>query len=149
MILPIILVPCLSRACTERRVALGGVSGAGEYRVLADPGKGIIASRLSRLPRRQVLHLEVPVAIGLRVRLLGLSGLGPAEAGAGLLIPRCAGVHTFGMRFDLDLFFLDAEGRPLAVRRAVPPRRLTSYRGAAAVLEIPATPGGESDAPRT
>jgi uncharacterized membrane protein (UPF0127 family) len=90
----------------------------------------------------------VPVAVGLRARLLGLGGLERARAGAGLLIPHCASVHTFGMRFDLDLFFLDADGRLLAVHRAVPPRRLVSHRGAAAVLEIPA-PGGESGAGRT
>jgi uncharacterized membrane protein (UPF0127 family) len=80
--------------------------------------------------------------------LLGLSGLERSEAGAGLLIPRCARVHTFGMRFDLDLFFLDAEGRPLAVRFGVPPRRLVSHRRAAAVLEVPSPSGGESGAGR-
>jgi uncharacterized membrane protein (UPF0127 family) len=107
-----------------------------------------MSPRLRRLPCRRVLDHEVRVAAGVRARLLGLSGLGRAEAGAGLLIPRCASVHTFGMRFDLDLFFLDAEGRPLAVRRGAPPRRLVSHRGAAAVLEVPSSSGGESGAGR-
>ena len=56
---------------------------------------------------------------------------------AGLLIPRCASVHTFGMRFELDLVFLDGDGRPLPIRRAVPPRRLVSAPRRA-VLELPA-----------
>lgn len=99
------------------------------------------AARLSRLPRHRILQREVPVACGWRSRLLGLSRLEREEAGPGLLIPRCASVHTFGMRFALDLVFLDAEGRPLALRRAVLPRRLAAHRGAAAVLELPA--GGE------
>jgi len=62
-----------------------------------------------------------------------------------LLIPRCSSVHTFGMRFALDLFFLDREGRVIGVRRAVPPRRVVRWRGAAAVLEVPAAekPPGE------
>lgn len=81
---------------------------------------------------------EVPVAVGFRARLLGLSLLDRADAGPGLLIPRCAAVHTFGMRFALDVCFLDAEGAVLDVRRAVPPRRFVARRAAAAVLEIPA-----------
>ncbi|MDQ3725465.1 MAG: DUF192 domain-containing protein [Actinomycetota bacterium] len=87
-----------------------------------------------------------PAATGFRERLLGLSRRDRSEAGPGLLIPRCASVHTFGMRFELDLFFLDGEGRILAVRRRVPPRRVVWHRGAAAVLEIPAAEGGESAA---
>jgi uncharacterized membrane protein (UPF0127 family) len=81
---------------------------------------------------------EVPVAVGFRARLLGLAHLDRAAAGPGLLIPRCAAVHTFGMRFALDLYFLGPAGEILAVRRAVPPRRIVSHRGAAAVLEVPA-----------
>jgi uncharacterized membrane protein (UPF0127 family) len=48
------------------------------------------------------------------------------------------------MRFELDLVFLDREGHPLAVRRRVPPRRLAWHRGAAAVLELPASRGESS-----
>jgi uncharacterized protein len=99
--------------------------------------------RLDSLPRRRVLGREVPVATGFRARLLGLAGLRSEQAGAGLLLPGCAGVHTFGMRFDLDLVFLDAADQPLAIVLGVPPRRLASRRGAAAVLEIPAPQGGE------
>jgi uncharacterized protein len=97
----------------------------------------VLAPRLRSLPRRRVLGLEVLVAVGLRARLLGLSRLPRERAGAGLLIPRCASVHTFGMRFALDLLFLDRAGRVLEVRRAVPPRRLARCRGAVAVLEVP------------
>lgn len=90
-----------------------------------------------------MLGLEVPVAAGFRSRLLGLAHLDRAEAGAGLLIPRCSSVHTFGMRFDLDLCFLDAYGTLVAVRHAVRPRRVAFCGGAAAVLEVPAGLGGE------
>jgi uncharacterized membrane protein (UPF0127 family) len=102
--------------------------------------------RFHGLPRRRGGGLLVPVAAGPRVRLLGLAWLDRERAGAGLLIPRCASVHTFGMRFALDLYFLDREGATLAIRREVPPRRLAWCRGADSVLEIPSRPGGESDA---
>jgi uncharacterized membrane protein (UPF0127 family) len=104
----------------------------------------VTASRLRGLPERRVCGLVVPVADGFRSRLLGLAGLRWEQAGAGLLIPSCASVHTFGMRFRLDLVFLDRCGEPLAVHRAVPPLRLVWCRGASAVVEIPVPQGGES-----
>jgi uncharacterized membrane protein (UPF0127 family) len=110
--------------------------------------------RFEGLPTVEVGGLTVPVAVGFRARLLGLSSLDLEAVGPGLLIPRCACVHTFGMRFALDLVFLDAGRRPLAVRRAAPPRRHVGHRGADAVLELPApaasgnfaTGGGDSAA---
>jgi uncharacterized membrane protein (UPF0127 family) len=81
---------------------------------------------------------RVPVAASLRSRLLGLALLDRESAGAGLLIPRCRAVHTFGMRFPLELRFLDAAGGTVSVRRSMPPRRFAFERRARAVLELPA-----------
>jgi len=94
--------------------------------------------RLRRLPIASVLERRVPVARSAFARLLGLALLERERAGAGLLIPGCRSVHTFGMRFALDIVFLDAELRPLAVRANVPPRRVAGLRRARAVLELPA-----------
>ncbi|MDQ2631670.1 MAG: DUF192 domain-containing protein [Actinomycetota bacterium] len=82
-----------------------------------------------------------PVARGFGARFRGLSHRDRAGAGPGLLIPRCASVHTFGMRFPLDLYFLDGEGRVLCVKRGVPPRRVVWCPGARKVLEIPSSQG--------
>jgi uncharacterized membrane protein (UPF0127 family) len=103
----------------------------------------VLAPRLAALPRRVVLGWDVPVAVGFRARLAGLARLSRDRAGAGLLIPRCSSVHTFGMRFSLDLVFLDEWGAPLAVYRNVPPRRCVGHRRAASVLELPSPQGGE------
>lgn len=83
------------------------------------------------------------MAVGFRSRLAGLAGLSRDEAGAGLLIPRCSSIHTFGMRFALDVLFLDGRGEVLAVRRSVRPRRFACHPRAAAVLEIPSGQGGD------
>jgi uncharacterized protein len=104
-----------------------------------------IAVRLRRLPLATVCGRDVPVAIGFRPRLLGLAFLARDEAGAGLLIPNCRSVHTFGMRFPLDLLFLDGAGRPMSRRRSVPPGRVAAYGRAAAVLELPAEAVREAD----
>jgi trehalose synthase len=92
--------------------------------------------RLRDLPSTVVLGREVPVASDFRSRLLGLAHLDRDEAGPGLLIPDCSSVHTFGMRFPLDLVFLDRAGRPLSIRREIPPRRFAWHRRAHAVLEL-------------
>jgi uncharacterized protein len=99
---------------------------------------GPTSARLRRLPRVTILGRGVPVATGLRARLLGLAYMDLAQAGTGLLIPSCSSVHTFGMRFALDLVFLDTRIEPIAVHRGVPPRRLISCRAAGSVLELPA-----------
>ena len=78
--------------------------------------------------------MDILVARSPLRRLLGLAlrRRPPAHA---LLLPRCRSVHTFGMRFPLDLIWLDRDGRVLRVDEAVPPWRVRSCRGAAAVLE--------------
>ena len=102
------------------------------------------AARLDRLPTALVLGRRVPVAVGRRARLVGLAGLERARAGAGLLIPGCRSVHTFGMRFALDLVFLDREMRPVSIRHGVAPGRVAFSPAAHAVLELPAPrPAGE------
>jgi uncharacterized membrane protein (UPF0127 family) len=93
--------------------------------------------RFRGLERTELLGNEVPVAASPLSRLLGLALLSREAAGTGLLIPRCRSVHTLGMRFRLDLLFLDADGRVIELRRAVPPRRFVRCAGAVAVLELP------------
>jgi uncharacterized protein len=94
-------------------------------------------ARFRRLERTELLGLEVPVATTRLGRLLGLALLPRRDAGPGLLIPRCRSVHTFGMRFRLDLLFLDVDGRVIELRRGVPPGRFMRCPAAAAVLELP------------
>jgi uncharacterized membrane protein (UPF0127 family) len=96
------------------------------------------ARRFQDLPTASVFGRDFPFASTRCARLLGLSRLDLDQAGPGLLIPRCRSVHTFCMRFALDLVFLDRDGRPCSVRRGVPPRRLAWDRRASAVLELPA-----------
>ena len=79
----------------------------------------------------------VPVAETFRSRLLGLAFLRAADAGEGLLIPRCRAVHTVGMRFRLDIVFLGREGEVVRAVEGVPAGRFVSERRADAVLEIP------------
>jgi uncharacterized membrane protein (UPF0127 family) len=98
--------------------------------------------RFRGLDRVGVLGFEVPIATGFASRLLGLALLERDRAGAGLLIPVCRSVHTFGMRFSLDLLFLDRDRRVIEVRRSVAPGRVVRCAAASAVLELPSPPPG-------
>jgi uncharacterized protein len=90
------------------------------------------------LPSAWVDGRAVRVAAGGAARTLGLAFLDRRSAGDGLLIPGCRSVHTFGMRFPLDVAFLDAEGAVLSRRLAIGARQIVFDRRASAVLEVPA-----------
>ena len=101
----------------------------------------MLPRRLRRLPAQEIGGgLVVLEARGLRARLLGLAFLREPPAGYALLIPCCRSVHTFGMRFALDLAWLDRDGRVMRIVDAVPPGRLRSCRDAVAVIESAAQP---------
>jgi uncharacterized membrane protein (UPF0127 family) len=59
----------------------------------------------------------------------------------GLELSPCRSIHTFGMRFALDLIWLDRDGRVVRVDVDVPPRRLKTCLRARSVIE---TRGGAS-----
>jgi uncharacterized membrane protein (UPF0127 family) len=87
----------------------------------------------------------VVVARGPLARLRGLIGRRDLPPQVALQLPRCRSVHTFGMRFALDLVWLDGAGRVVRIDRSVPPWRVRSCRAARSVLEMRAEVSGERD----
>jgi uncharacterized membrane protein (UPF0127 family) len=75
--------------------------------------------------------LEVAVAEGFRLRLIGLMGLEQDEVEP-LLFPKCRSIHTLGMKAPIDLVWLSVEG------------------GKGVVLDVVEclAPGGHAKAPR-
>jgi uncharacterized protein len=67
--------------------------------------------------------------------LLGRRGLALDE---GLLIRPCSSVHTYFMRFSLDIVFIDRESRVVKVVRDLKPFRFSGARGSHFVLEMAA-----------
>ncbi len=95
--------------------------------------------RLRRLASIDVVELpgvDVRVADDPLARLLGLAGLRALPPGVGLLLPRTRSVHTLGMRFPLDLVWLDGEGNVMRIDRMVRPGRVRACRDARAVIEL-------------
>ena len=71
-------------------------------------------------------------------RRTGLLKHSRLEPGAGLWILPCESVHTFFMKFPIDLVYLDKRLTVRKVRHAVPAWRLSACMSAHSVLELPA-----------
>ena len=92
--------------------------------------------RLDGLPGRDLPGgLRVVQAHSRAARMKGLAKLDEMPATTALHIPRCRSVHTFTMRFPLDLLWLDNAGHVVRVDPSVPPRRLKSCLRARSVIE--------------
>ena len=91
--------------------------------------------------------LRIVAATTFRARLFGLAGLPALPRGLGLLLPATRSVHTFGMRFALDLLWLDRSGNVLRVDESVRPWRVRCCRGAWGVVELAARDASERDEP--
>lgn len=87
---------------------------------------------------RFIAH-EVRIAYSFAARLRALSFECSLPTRAGLLISPAHGVHTFGMRFAVDVVFLNRQMRVLRLAQRVQPWRvLLGPRGTGRVLELAA-----------
>jgi uncharacterized protein len=100
----------------------------------ADPAAG--CARLDPLPGRDLPGgLRVARADSRPARMKGLAKLDSMPPHYALLLPRCRSIHTFTMRFPLDLIWLGKDGTPVRIDRAVPPNRMKLCLRARAVVE--------------
>lgn len=88
--------------------------------------------------RKTVLAEAAEVADTSAKRRTGLLKHSRLEAGEGLWIRPCESVHTFFMKFPIDLVYLDKRLKVRKVRHAVPAWRLSACLSAHSVLELPA-----------
>jgi uncharacterized membrane protein (UPF0127 family) len=90
--------------------------------------------------RQRYLATELAVADTHWSRLRGLLGASEAEFldGGGLWIRPCRGVHTLGMRFAIDVVYLDSSGTVIHIEHNLQPWRFAPVRvQARSVLELP------------
>jgi len=88
--------------------------------------------------RSTVLATRLEVADSGPKRNKGLLGREGLAAGEGLWIVPCESVHTFFMRFPIDLVYLDRNYKVKKVRSAVGAWRLSACFSAHSILELPA-----------
>lgn len=92
--------------------------------------------KISNVTRQAVLASSVEVADQGARRRKGLLGRDELSAEEGLWILPCEAVHTFGMRFAIDLIYLDRWNRVKKTRSHVRPFRLSACLSAHSVIEL-------------
>ena len=85
-----------------------------------------------------VLARSIETAFDSRARRTGLLGRDTLAPGAVLAIAPTSAVHTFGMRFAIDVLFINRGGRVIKRALGLKPGRIAATLTAFAVLEFAA-----------
>jgi uncharacterized membrane protein (UPF0127 family) len=85
-----------------------------------------------------VVAEQLRVARSVRARMKGLLGGAQLVVGDGLLLTPCKQVHTFGMRYPIDVVFCDQDWQVTNVIRDMKPRRVSRIEWKARhTIELP------------
>ena len=89
--------------------------------------------------KQAILADKVVIANTFLSRLVGLLGRSKLNQGEGLYLTNCQCVHMFGMRFSIDVVFLDQDNKVVGIEHNLLPFRISGfYRKAISCLELPA-----------
>ena len=88
--------------------------------------------------RKTTIGRDILLANASNERRTGLLKKDSLAQGSGLWIDPCEGIHTFFMRFAIDVIFLDRQHRVRKIRSGLRPWRLSACISAKSVLELPA-----------
>jgi uncharacterized membrane protein (UPF0127 family) len=93
---------------------------------------------LRNIRNGQSLAARICCAFDSRSRRLGLLSRDRFDSGEALIIAPSNAVHTFGMRFPIDIAFVARDGRIVKSRSSVPRSRIVAALRWFAVVELPA-----------
>lgn len=99
--------------------------------------KSMAKLRIRNRTRGSILATEADIADSSRKRRVGLLKHETLPPGQGLWIAPCEAIHTFGMRFPIDIVFLDRKRRVVKVRENMVRCRVSACLRAHSVLELP------------
>lgn len=94
--------------------------------------------------RSAVLADRADIADTSAKRRTGLLKHNTLEPGEGLWIAPCEAVHTFGMKFAIDVLYLDRKKKVVKVRHAMQRGRMSACLRAHSVLELPSGTAAET-----
>jgi uncharacterized protein len=87
----------------------------------------------------KLLSSNIQVADDLSSRLIGLMFRKEQKNADGLLLNPCNSIHTFFMRYALDIVFIDSHNKVVKIIRNLAPWRMTwIYFKSCKTLELPA-----------
>ncbi len=105
------------------------------------PGTGAVAEKRLKVTNRksgQQLASSAGIANTSELRRRGLLKHSSLEEGDGLWIAPCEAVHSFGMKFAIDVLYLNKQKKILKIRPNMVKSRISLCLSAHSVLELPA-----------
>jgi len=101
-------------------------------------------TNLRLLTSGRVVATTVELAITREDRNRGLLGRDHLPAGHALIIAPCTSIHTWFMKFPIDVLFVTRDGRIVKIAARVPAWRMRVGFGGFAVVEMPAGAAGQA-----
>jgi uncharacterized protein len=92
-----------------------------------------------------ILAVEIEPAFDSKSRNRGLLGRAGMDDGSALILAPCSSIHTFFMRFAIDVLFVKKDGRVVKTYSGLPAWRIAFALGAFAAIELPAGAAAASD----
>jgi uncharacterized membrane protein (UPF0127 family) len=86
--------------------------------------------------RQRLVEWRIRLALSWSHRAIGLLTTAHLDDPRGLWISPCNSVHTLGMRYAIDVVFLDKQGRAKKLVRRLKPMRAVICFGAHSALEL-------------
>lgn len=91
---------------------------------------------INNLSKENKLLDNVKIADSFSTRLKGLLGKSGLEPGEGLVIKPCNSIHTFGMKFPIDVAFVDKDNMVVHIMDNIPKGKMSPIiKGAKYVIE--------------
>jgi uncharacterized membrane protein (UPF0127 family) len=101
-----------------------------------EKGRASGGTRIRNTANGNVVAEPVELATSRNARRRGLLGRDSLAPGHGMLIAPCSSIHTWFMRFPIDVIFVTRDGLVVKLGRHVVPWRLMLGRGAYATVEL-------------
>jgi uncharacterized protein len=106
---------------------------------------GIAGQTIANVRNGRIVADQLMTAFDSASRRKGLLKRDSFPEGSALIIAPSNAIHTFFMRFAIDVAFVTKDGRVLKTRTAMPARRIAASLRAFAVVELPAGALARSD----
>ncbi|MFX0136080.1 MAG: DUF192 domain-containing protein [Candidatus Hodarchaeota archaeon] len=101
---------------------------------------------IKNLTKNKILPYKVILAKNLFSRLIGLLGKSKLNSQCAIHIVPCNGIHTLGMKFPIDVLFLNSKGMAIKLFSNLSPNKITNViRSSHSVIELSANSLSETD----
>ena len=93
---------------------------------------------IKNITKNRIVANDAKVANDFFTRLKGLLGTRKLEEGKGLIIQPCSSIHTVGMKYAIDVLFIDKNDQILKIVMDMPAGKFSICRNSNYVVELPA-----------